>query len=210
MKANKVERIPVSVVRRLPLYLRHLEDLAQQGELWVSSQALGQELEANPAQIRKDLAYFGDFGRKGVGYDIAALRHSIREILNLNEPQKVALVGVGRLGAALCLYSQQHSSKLRISFAFDADTAKIDSILGEVRIQSQNDMTEVLRKNLVRMALISVPAIYAQNVADELVSAGVTAILNFAPVILKVPSHVHLRNADFMSELQSLAYYVND
>jgi redox-sensing transcriptional repressor len=205
----KESSIPKSVILRLPLYLRHLEELNQRGIPTVSSQVLGDELDLNPAQIRKDLAFFGDFGRKGIGYNVSFLTQNIQHILRLDEPWDVALAGVGRLGMALCDYSKSRHRALTITHAFDANEEKVGMVVGDVTILSASTMSSVLREYNIRIGVIAVPATAAQEVCDEMVGAGVTALLNFAPVLLKVPKHVHIRSADFTSELQSLAYYAS-
>jgi redox-sensing transcriptional repressor len=204
----KHTRIPDAVIRRLPVYLRHLEQLRASGVDVVSSQELGDGLDANPAQIRKDLAYFGEFGRKGVGYDVAHLLTVISGILGLDRPHSVALVGAGHLGTALCHHNQRVNSPIRITHVFDADPAKIGQHIGGLQVLHERDLERVLREHNIRMAIIAVPADAAQAVADRLTAAGVCALLNFAPVSLRVPDGVHVRNADFTSELLSLVYYV--
>lgn len=204
---HKTPHIPESVVRRLPIYLRHLKHLQENETSTVSSHDLGAQLDLNPAQIRKDLAFFGEFGRKGIGYDVRYLIDKIEQILKLDRNIPVALVGVGHLGIALCHYNQNKPNNLVISYAFDRDPGKIGLSIGPVTIQPDSALESVLPAHDIRVAIITVPAEHAQAVADRLVAAGVTAILNFAPTPLRVPSTVHLRTADFTSELQSLAYY---
>jgi redox-sensing transcriptional repressor len=203
----KNTRIPDAVIRRLPVYLRHLEQLLASGVAVVSSQELGDDLDANPAQIRKDLAYFGEFGRKGVGYDVRQLKTIIADILGLNRQQAVALVGAGHLGTALCHHNQQVDSPIRITHVFDADPAKIGTRIGSLTVLDARDLEFEVRRAQIRMAIIAVPADAAQPVVDRLTSAGVVALLNFAPVSLRVPEGVYVRHADFTSELLSLAYY---
>ncbi|MCF8563787.1 redox-sensing transcriptional repressor Rex [Alicyclobacillus tolerans] len=206
----KSPRIPGSVIRRLPVYLRHLEQLRDGGISTVSSLDLGNQLDSNPAQIRKDLAFFGEFGRKGVGYDVAYLIDKIRQILRLDRELRVALVGAGHLGIALCHHSQSRPSNLIIAYAFDKDPGKVGLQIGPIIVHRDAELERKIKQDEVRMAIIAVPPDQAQSVADRLVEAGVSAILNFAPVLLRVPSHIHVRNADFASELQALAYYAVD
>ncbi|MCL6548395.1 MAG: redox-sensing transcriptional repressor Rex [Alicyclobacillus sp.] len=208
--SGKTPRIPLSVVRRLPVYLRHLKQLADNRVLTVSSHELGAQLDLNPAQIRKDLAYFGEFGRKGIGYEVRYLIDKIEQILKLDREIPVALVGAGHLGIALCHYNQNKPGNLVIAHVFDNDPAKVGMRIGRVCVQPADHLEDSLREHQIRMAVIAVPAEHAQEVADRLVRGGVTAILNFAPAALRVPDRVHLRHADFTSELQSLAYYVID
>jgi redox-sensing transcriptional repressor len=207
---EKALRIPQTVVERLPLYLRHLETLQKQHIHKVSSQALGEHLAINPAQIRKDLTCFGEFGRKGIGYEVDYLIERITHILNLDQKINVALVGAGRLGIALCHYHQTRDTNIMISHVFDTDEIKVGMEIGPVKVISTSGLQSAISEYDIRIAIIAVPATAAQLVADELVEAGISAILNFAPTSLRVPTHVHVKSADFTSELQSLAYYAFD
>ncbi|OFW79842.1 MAG: redox-sensing transcriptional repressor Rex, partial [Alicyclobacillus sp. RIFOXYA1_FULL_53_8] len=157
-----------------------------------------------------DLAYFGEFGRKGIGYDVAYLIDKIQQILRLDRELPVALVGVGHLGTALCHYNQNRRSNLTISYAFDQDRQKVGMEIGPIVVEHDSQLETRIQSAGVKVAIITVPAEHAQAVADRLVTAGVHAILNFAPTSLRVPENVQLRNADFTSELQSLAYYAAD
>ena len=207
---SKTPRIPESVIRRLPVYLRHLEQLQERETNTISSHDLGSQLDSNPAQIRKDLAYFGEFGRKGIGYDVTYLIDKIRQILRLGRELPVALIGVGHLGIALIHYNQNKRNNLTISVAFDQSPDKIGMQIGPIVVESDKDMERRILEARVRVAIIAVPADAAQDVVDRLATCGISAILNFAPVSLKVPEGIQLRNADFTSELQSLAYYAAD
>ena len=207
MKALKISE---AVVRRLPIYLRHLMELKKHEVLTVSSQDLGQKLDLNPAQIRKDLAYFGDFGRKGIGYDVSYLIEQIRHILKLDIKINVALVGAGKLGHALCNYTAYLRDNMRIVAVFDAQPDKVGSAINNLQVQPMEDLIDTVKAMGIRIGIITVPDTDAQHVADQFVEAGVEAILNFAPVILKVPSHVRVHTADFTTDLFSLAYYLQD
>ncbi|TVX92925.1 redox-sensing transcriptional repressor Rex [Paenibacillus agilis] len=204
----KTLKISEAVVRRLPVYLRHLKELKQSEVLTISSQDLGQKLDLNPAQIRKDLAYFGDFGRKGIGYDVSYLIEQIRHILKLDQQINVALVGAGKLGQALCNYSGFFNDNMKIVAVFDAFPARIETAIRDLQVQPMEELKESVEANNIRIGIITVPALEAQQVADRFVEAGVEAILNFAPVILKVPAHVRVHTADFSTDLFSLAYYL--
>ncbi|CAH0118790.1 MULTISPECIES: redox-sensing transcriptional repressor Rex [unclassified Paenibacillus] len=206
----KAEKISEAVVRRLPIYLRYLNELQQREVLTVSSQDLGLKLDLNPAQIRKDLAYFGEFGRKGIGYDVAYLIQKIRQILKLNQPINVALVGAGNLGHALSNYNAYLKDNMKIVAVFDAYEPKIGSKLNALTIQPMSELKETVQRLNVRIGIITVPAAEAQHVADQFIDAGVKAILNFAPVILKVPPHIRIHTADFTTDLLSLAYYLQN
>ncbi|EPY07638.1 REX family transcriptional regulator [Paenibacillus sp. E194] len=207
MKALKISE---AVVRRLPVYLRHLLELKQREVLTVSSQDLGQKLNLNPAQIRKDLAYFGDFGRKGIGYDVSYLIQQIRHILKLDQVIHVGLVGAGKLGHALCNYTVYLKDNMKIVAVFDAQESKINTEINNLKVQPMSDLITTVREKQIRIGIITVPATEAQYVADQFVEAGVEAILNFAPVILRVPSNIRVHTADFTTDLFSLAYYLSD
>ncbi|OPA81480.1 redox-sensing transcriptional repressor Rex [Paenibacillus selenitireducens] len=206
----KTMKISEAVVRRLPIYLRYLTELQQREVLTVSSQDLGLKLDLNPAQIRKDLAYFGEFGRKGIGYDVAYLIQKIRQILKLNHQISVALVGAGNLGQALSNYNTYLKDNMKIVAVFDAHTPKIGKKINNLTVQPMEELEQTVRDHNVRIGIITVPAFEAQNVANAFVNAGVEAILNFAPVILKVPNHVRVHAADFTTDLLSLAYYLDN
>lgn len=202
------EKISEAVVRRLPVYLRFLNELKMNGVQTVSSQDLGRRLDLNPAQIRKDLAYFGDFGKKGIGYDVEYLIEKIRQILKLDRDIAVALVGAGNLGKALSNYNAYLNDSMRIVALFDAYPAIIGTTINNLVVQPIDGMQDKLRELHVRVGIITVPNEEAQRVADDLVSAGVEAILNFAPSIIRVPANVRVHYADFTTDLQSLAYYL--
>jgi redox-sensing transcriptional repressor len=205
----KTEKISEAVVRRLPIYLRFLNELAMKNVMTVSSHDLGQKLDLNPAQIRKDLAYFGEFGKKGIGYDVGYLIEKIRQILKLDRHIPVALVGAGNLGRALCNYNIYLREEMKIVAVFDASPDKWGETINNLRVQPMTELAETIRRLGVRIGIITVPAAEAQNVANSFVAAGVEAVLNFAPVIIKVPNEVRVHNADFTAELQSLAYYLD-
>lgn len=206
----KTEKISEAVVRRLPVYLRFLNELNMKNVQTVSSQDLGNKLELNPAQIRKDLAYFGEFGKKGIGYDVNYLIEKIRQILKLDQHIAVALVGAGNLGRALCNYNIYLKDNMKIVSVFDASPDKVGTQINNLTVRPMNELATAIQKDGVRIGIITVPAADAQNVADEFVRGGVEAILNFAPAIIKVPPAIRVHNADFTTDLQSLAYYLED
>ncbi len=205
----KSPRISEAVVRRLPMYLRYLNELLQSGVSTVSSQDLGKRLELNPAQIRKDLAYFGEFGKKGIGYDVAYLVEKIRGILKLDQEIRVGLVGAGNLGHALCNYNVYLKDNMRIAAVFDASPKRVGERINQLIVQPMNELVGTVKAQDIQIGIITVPAAEAQNVADQFVEAGVKGILNFAPAILRVPPNIRIHYADFTIELQSLAYYLN-
>ncbi|WP_010273782.1 redox-sensing transcriptional repressor Rex [Paenibacillus senegalensis] len=207
MKSMKISE---AVVRRLPIYLRFLNELSRMNVTTVSSQDLGNKLNLNPAQIRKDLAYFGEFGKKGIGYDVAYLIEKIRQILKLDREIKVALVGAGNLGRALSNYNAYLQDNMRIVAVFDAMPDKVGEKLNNLTVRSMDELAAVVKEKQIRIGIITVPASEAQNVANHFVGAGVEAILNFAPVVIRVPDHVRVHHADFTTDLQSLAYYLEN
>lgn len=206
----KTPKISEAVVRRLPIYLRYLKELSQSDVQTVSSQDLGLRLNLNPAQIRKDLAYFGEFGKKGIGYDVSYLIEKIRHILKLDQTIHVGLVGAGNLGHALCNYNIYLRDNMKITAIFDNSPDKIGNSINKITVQPLNELVETVKAMDIRIGIMTVPAEAAQAVADQFVASGVEAILNFAPAIIKVPLHVRVHHADFTTELHSLAYYLDD
>ncbi len=190
--------------------MRYLNELSLSNIQTVSSQDLGEKLDLNPAQIRKDLAYFGEFGRKGVGYNVDYLIEKIRQILKLDKTMNVALVGTGNLGRALCNYNMYIKDNMKIVAVFDADMSKAGTSINHLQVQPMQELAETVRKLDIAVGIITVPAGEAQNVADRFVSAGIRGLLNFAPVVLKAAPGVRIHNADFTAELLSLAYYMDD
>lgn len=204
----KTEKISEAVVRRLPVYLRFLNELNMKNVQTVSSQDLGTKLDLNPAQIRKDLAYFGEFGKKGIGYDVNYLIEKIRQILKLDQDIAVALVGAGNLGRALCNYNVYLKDNMKIVAVFDDSPDKIGMKINNLTVRPMKELAGTIRQESIRIGIITVPASEAQPVADEFIRGGVEAVLNFAPVIIKVPPEIRVHNADFTTDLQSLAYYL--
>jgi redox-sensing transcriptional repressor len=205
----KTLKISDAVVRRLPVYLRYLDELSMKNVQTVSSQDLGTKLDLNPAQIRKDLAYFGEFGKKGIGYDVNYLIEKIRQILKIDKLINVALVGAGNLGHALCNYNAYLKDHMQICAVFDAAPSKIGEKIHNIIVQPMHELSETIKQQGIRIGIITVPAQEAQLVANLFVDAGVEAILNFAPAIIKVPNEIRVHHADFTTELQSLAYFLD-
>ncbi len=208
MKMNKQMMPPDVVVRRLPLYARTLAYLQQEGVQSVSSQELGARINITAAQIRKDLSYFGQLGKQGIGYNVNELLHHINRILGLNEEWNVILVGVGHLGQAIARYSGFGERGIHIVGLFDIDPQKVGTELTGLTIQHVNDIPAIVRTHNVRMAIVAVSADHAQEVVDRLVKTGIEAILNYAPVIVRVPSGVWVRHIDPVSLLHSMTYYL--
>lgn len=203
-------RIPDVCIRRLPVYLRAVTELAAQQVEIVSSAELARRTGFSSEQIRKDLAYLGAFGIRGVGYSTEVLRSRIRAVLGLDRDVRAALVGAGNLGTALARYAAQRHDGVRIAAIFDADPARIGTELAGLVVQPVERLEAVCRSLGVRVGILAVPAGAAQPVADRLVQAGVVALLNFAPVRLRVPAGVYVQDVDLGLELQSLAYYVGE
>jgi len=174
----------------------------------VSSQQIGHDLNVNPAQIRKDLSVFGDFGVKGMGYRVAELAEKLSGILGLDKDIPIVLIGVGNLGAALCRYNRYQNTSTKIIGLFDGHPSKIGQVHGSLEVRPMEDLVDFVRANEIKLAMVAVPAGAAQSVCDALVAAGVKALLNFAPVLLNAPEGVRIQNSDVTAELQALAYYL--
>lgn len=200
--------IPDVVVRRLPIYARSLAYLAEEGVRSVSSQELGERIGVTAAQIRKDLSYFGEFGKQGIGYNVEYLLGHIRRILGLNESWPVVLVGAGHLGQAIARYEGFRSRGIDIVGVFDTDQSKIGLDLGKLTVQSDSELPALLQAQHIRLAIVAVPASLAQDVVDQLVSHGVQGILNYAPIVVQVPKGVWVRHIDPVALLHSMTYYL--
>jgi len=200
--------VPTIVIGRLPLYLRALTQLAIEGRRVTSSQELSEKLGFSSAQIRKDLSYFGEFGKQGTGYEIEFLENALREILQVDRVWNMALVGAGDLGHALANYDGFELRGFRITAIFDSAPAKIGAMLGNWRVLPMDTLRETVRAQKIYLAIIAVPAAAAQAVADELVQGGVRAILNYAPTTLSVPPQIKVFHIDPVAGLQSMTYYL--
>ncbi len=200
--------IPDIVIGRLPIYLRELTLLREEGYEVTSSHELGQRLGISSAQIRKDLSWFGPFGKQGTGYAIAYLQEQLKKILHLDREWQVALVGAGDLGRALARYGGFAHRGFRITRIFDNDPAKIGSYVGNIKVLSVRVMKEEIERIGIQVAMVAVPAAAAQQVTDALVEAGVRAILNYAPIVLAVPEGVHVQHIDPAAHLQHMTYYL--
>ena len=200
--------VPDIVISRLPLYVQTLNQLLREGKSVVSSSELGERLKTTPSQIRRDLSYFGGFGKKGSGYDVISLMESLRSILNLNQIWQVALVGVGHVGMALLHYDGFGRKGFEIIAAFDQSPNVIGRKIGGIEVQDVEHMEAEICQKHVDIGAITVPAENAQAVADRLVNCGIRAILNYAPVYLEVPKHVQVSNIDPVLKLQKMTYYL--
>ena len=203
------QRIPKAAVYRLSVYGRILQELDEDGVRVVSSAGLADRSGFNPAQIRKDLAYFGGFGIRGVGYMVGELRQVLRNILGVTQKWKVALVGAGNLGSALLAYQGFPAHGFCLEAVFDKYPKGGAKHIQNLKVYGMDALRRIIRSRGIQMAVVAVPAKGAQEVLDQLAEAGVTAILNFAPTPLSVPSHVKLRNVDLSLELEGLSYYLS-
>jgi redox-sensing transcriptional repressor len=201
-------QIPPVVIDRLPLYARALASLEAQGREVVSSQELGALLGVTPAQIRKDLSYFGRFGKQGRGYNVLKLLDELRRILGLNRQWRMVLVGTGRLGRAILGYQGFSPQGFRIVEAFDSDGSMIGKKLDGLVVHDTAELENVLRDTRVDIGIVAVPAETAQKVIDALVRSGVRAILNYAPIAAQVPRSVQIRRVDPVLALQGMTYYL--
>jgi len=204
----KVEKISELTTNRLSVYLRCLNDLAAQGAKTVSSDGLAKKFHLNSAQIRKDLAYFGEFGVRGVGYYIEDLRKHLTKILGLDKKHCVGIVGAGRLGTALADYYGFARSNFTVAALFDADREKIGQKVGEVEIFDINTFAETVKKYKIDVAVIAVPAEYAQEVLELVTASGIKAVMNFAPIPLRAKGEVKIKNIDLTISLESLSYFL--
>ena len=207
MKSEKISELTTS---RLSVYLRCLNALAEAGIKTVSSKTLAEQFGLNSAQIRKDLAQFGEFGRRGVGYSVDELRAHLTKILGLDTAHRVAVVGAGHLGTALANYGGFHASNFNVVALFDNDRQKIGRRVGDarVRVHDVQEIARVVRAEKIDVAVVAVPARAAQGVLNQLMSAGVKAILNFAPARLRVRPGVKVKSVDLTTSLELLSHHL--
>lgn len=204
----KSRRISDSTIHRLSLYYRSLSELERSGHQTVCSKDLGIREKLTPAQVRKDLSFFGSFGTRGLGYPVGELKNKIAEILGINRTWNVAIVGVGNIGSALIAYKEFSKQGFHIKLAFDNDQRKIGSRHKGIVISDVKEMKTLLRKHNIQIVIVAVPARSAQEVVDEVVSSGVKAVLSFAPTNLKVPEEVFLRTENMAIELEHLSFHL--
>jgi redox-sensing transcriptional repressor len=207
---EELNAIPEVVVLRLPLYIRVLKQLLKEQVGTISSEKLGERLSISAAQIRKDLSYFGRFGKQGQGYNVEGLLGELNHILGLDRTWNVCLVGVGRLGRAIIGYPGFAPEGFNIVAAFDASVEVVGQRLGSLRVQPMEDLKETIRSQEIRIAIAAVPANQSQPVIDRLVGCGIRAILNYAPTTPTVPPNVWIRSIDPVTFLQSMTYYLNE
>ena len=199
--------IPEATVARLPVYLRALVTLTDQGIATCSSEELATAAGVNSAKLRKDLSYLGSYGTRGVGYDVEYLRYQIAREIGVTQDWPVVIVGIGNLGRALANYAGFSSRGFRIAALLDSDPARIGEELAGLRVTGSDLLEGVVRDHEVAIGVIATPAPAAQAVCDRLVASGVTSILNFAPTVLSVPDGVDVRKVDLSIELQILAFH---
>jgi len=201
-------KIPKAVIKRLSLYSRILQNLEIKNVQKVSSKELGELLGVNSAQVRKDLAYFGQFGVPGFGYYVSELRSEIKKILRTDRPIKIGLIGVGNLGTALLSYTGFKKQGFNIIAAFDNDKRKIGRRQNNVIIEDIENLEKIIREKEIEIIILTVPVEKAQEITDKVLSAGITTILNFVPTRLIVPDYVKVHYVDLSIEIESLSFYV--
>ena len=200
--------ISKATIDRLPLYFRTLRLAQDEGIDIISSDELGRRLGITPEQIRKDLASFGQFGKKGVGYYVNELKRNVGEILGLNNHWNIAVVGIGHLGAALANYQNFVTLGFNLVALFDQDPNVIGTTVNHVKVEDSRRMKEIVQERNIQIGIIAVPAAFAQGVADKLVASGVKGIWNFAPIKMEVPDSMHIVNEDLSIGLSSLSYHI--
>ena len=204
----KTLKIPEVTIIRLSVYSRYLTELDRKGIVTASSGGIADGVGVSSSQVRKDLAYFGEFGTRGVGYNVKDLHRHIMKILGLSVDWSVALVGAGNLGLALSTYNGFKERGFIITSIFDADPKKIGTKIGSLEVLPTDKLLEAVNRNQTQIGIVAVPAAAAQEIADKLVEAKIQAILNFAPVILNVPPEVELRNVDLAVNLEVLTFNI--
>ena len=202
----KTLKIPEATIMRLSVYSRYLSEMDRKGIITISSGDIAEGVGVSPAQVRKDLAYFGEFGIRGVGYNVKDLNRTILKILGLSEGWNIALVGIGNLGLALSTYRGFKDRGFTITCIFDNNPEKVGMIVNGIEVMHIDRIEEIIPQRKTQIGAITVPASAAQDVADKLVRAGIKAILNFAPVVLNVPPETELRNVDLSVNLEVLTF----
>jgi redox-sensing transcriptional repressor len=210
LKKSTRPEIPRKAIYRLSIYLRCLLRLKSNGIETISSDALAKAAGVKSTQLRKDLTYFGQFGTRGLGYDVSQLSGMISDLLGTSSLQPVVLVGVGNLGSALLTYKGFQEEGFEVVGAFDADVAAAKKRTKFKGIQPLSKLSEMIQERTVRMAILAVPVTVAQEVANQIVEAGIVGILNFAPIVLQVPDEVSVNNVNLAIELENLSYFIQD
>jgi redox-sensing transcriptional repressor len=200
--------VPDIVVGRLPIYLRALSAMHASSKQYTSSHELAEWLGISSAQIRKDLSHFGEFGKQGTGYSVSGLYEQLRQILHLDREWPLIIVGAGNIGSAVASYTGFAQRGFRVIALFDNDPHKVGAVVGSFVVRDNKDIPAFVKDNGVRHAMIAVPALYAQAVADMLVASGIQGILNYAPINLTVPASVRVEYIDPVLHLQKMTYYL--
>ncbi len=201
--------ISKATIDRLPLYFRTLRQIQEEGIEIISSEEMGRRIGVTPEQIRKDLASFGEFGKKGVGYYVKELIRNIGEILGLHRNWQIAIVGVGHLGWALANYENFGTLGFNLAAIFDVDSSKVGRTINNIEIQHLQHLHTIVQERNIQIGIITVPAEHAQKVANQLIDAGVKGIWNFAPIKLDVPDHIRIVSEDLSVGLSSLSYFLS-
>lgn len=201
-------QIPEVVVTRLPIYVRVVAMVEQEETEFVSSRELATRLQMTPAQIRKDLSYFGRFGKQGRGYNVKRLLGELRQTLGLDREWSMVLIGVGRLGRAIASYSGFAPQGFKVVAAFDTDPKQIGKKIGRLVVRSIAELEPAIREHGINIGIVAVPPAQAQSAIDALVQCGVKAILNYAPIVAQVPSNVRLRHIDPVVAVQSMTFHL--
>lgn len=200
------KRIAESTVRRLSMYLRYLEDFDEIGQLTASSDELAQLCGTTPAQVRKDLSFFGSFGKRGLGYQVHELTEHLREILGLSRSWQVVIIGAGKIGSALAEYRGFRQRGFTVIGVYDKNPAKVGLPWGDAVIQDIGELEDNVQRHQVDIAVIAIPADDAQAVVDRVIASGVRAILNFAPTQIHVPPHIAVKTVNMAMELEGLSF----
>lgn len=207
-QATLKKKIPWNTITRLCLYLRELTRLEQDGKKAISSSELAEFTDLTDTQVRKDFSYFGQFGISGTGYEVASLKKTIENILGKDKAMDVILIGTGNLGSALLSYPGFKEHGFKTKAAFDIDTRKIGQKISNVEVYDSEKVNDFIKKEKIKIAILTVPAFSAQKITDTLVASGIRCILNFAPIILKAPDEVLVSNVDLSRELEIFSYFI--
>ena len=202
------EKIPDIIISRLPVYLRALQRMADKGVQTTSSQELGERVGISAAQIRKDISQFGEFGKQGTGYSIPYLVDKLREILKIEHMWDVIIIGAGDMGHALARYQGFSNRGFNVVMIFDNDKTKVGQKIGDFTIEDTAHLVEKIKSSGIKIAMLTIPATVAQEIADKLVEAGIKAILNYAPISINVPKGVKVQHIDPATHLQRMTYYL--
>ena len=207
---DEMAYVPEVVILRIPKYVRILDQLRLSGRVVISSNDLGNLLQITPAQIRKDLSYFGKFGKQGRGYDIDYLLLALNKVLGIEKAWKACLIGVGRVGTAIINYPGFSPHGFEITACFDTDESRTNEKIAGIPIQPLENIKSFVQRNKIKIAIVAVPASKTQSVVDLLVSVGVKGILNYAPITPVVKNDIVIRTIDPVASLQSMTYYLRD